>query len=251
MKTRFVIVGAPRTGSTLLVKTLNSLHGVCCHGELLGEDQVRGYEDGVDLLTISEKQRMNRVQTLLQARNSDPTGFIERALDAEGTAVGFKALYNALLSPRWREVVRWLLSLDDIRFVHLRRNNHVRRFVSEQILLQGGPNHSAAGGRSELSIRIHVDIDQFLQRSSELEAQAAQISALLSGQDVLESSYEALAADTAATVRQVCHFLGLDDIASDIQPALRKVGAADLRDTVSNFQELLDHPATRDWALAN
>ena len=37
MSTRFVIVGAARTGSTLLVRTLNSIDGVCCHGELLAQ----------------------------------------------------------------------------------------------------------------------------------------------------------------------------------------------------------------------
>ena len=53
----FVIVGAPRTGSTLLVKTLNSLAGVCCHGELLGSQNVRGYEDGFDLVNASKSER--------------------------------------------------------------------------------------------------------------------------------------------------------------------------------------------------
>ena len=56
MSVKFVIVGAPRTGSTLLVKTLNSLDGVCCHGELLNVPMVRGYEDGFDLLTASGRR---------------------------------------------------------------------------------------------------------------------------------------------------------------------------------------------------
>ncbi len=38
---------------------------------------------------------------------------------------------------------------------------------------------------------------------------------------------------------------------SDIKPALQKVGAANLSDSVSNYQELLDHPATRALALAD
>jgi LPS sulfotransferase NodH len=251
LKTKFVIVGAPRTGSTLLVRTLNTLDGVRCHGELLGDDQVRGYEDGVDLANISQDERKSRVQRLLEERNSDPVGFIDRALDANSTAAGFKALYSAFLNPRWSEVRHWLQGLDNIRFIHLTRTNGVRRFVSEQILLQGGPNHSGAGGRSEVPIKIHFDIDAFLRRSVELEAQAAEITALLSEQDVLQTNYETLAADTPAAVKAVCHFLKLDTIASNIEPALNKVGATDLRDSVSNYQELLDHPATRALALTD
>tara|TARA_R110002049_G_scaffold152916_5_gene317085 strand:- start:1755 stop:2495 length:741 start_codon:yes stop_codon:yes gene_type:complete len=246
-----VIVGAPRTGSTLLVKTLNTLDGVCCHGELLGEDQVRGYEDGIDLINISQQARKSRVERLLQERNEDPVGFITRALHTDGSAAGFKALYSAYLNPRWSAVMDWLQRLGDVRYIHLTRSNSLRRFVSEQILLQGGPNHSGAGGRSDVPMKIHFDIDLYLSRTRELAAQAAEIDALLSQQRVLPLSYEALAADTSAAVKQVCLFLGLDTVASSIEPALRKVGAADLRDSVTNYQQLLDHPATRELALAD
>jgi LPS sulfotransferase NodH len=251
MSTKFVIVGAPRTGSTLLVKTLNSLPGVSCHGELLGRDQVRGYEDGIDLISISLHEREARLKRLLQKRNSDPVGFIDEALSARGVATGFKALYSEFLNPGWREVIGPLRNRDNIRFIHLIRKNSLRRFVSEQILRQGGPNHSGAGGRSEIPIKIHFDIDLYLRRSAELEVQASEIEAMLSGQQVLQITYEVLAAETATTVEQVCHFLGLDIVSSDIEPALKKVGATDLQDSVSNYQELLDHPATRVLAFAN
>ena len=251
MSTKFVIVGAPRTGSTLLVKTLNSLEGVLCHGELLGQDQVRGYEDGADLINMSQHERVARLQRLLQERNSDPVGFIDRALSAPGTTNGFKALYNAFLDPEWGEVIRSLQHMDNIRFIHLTRKNGLRRFVSEQILLQGGPNHSAAGGRSEVPIKIHFDIELFERRSAELEGQASEIAARLSRQNVMTINYEALAADTTATVAQASHFLGLNFVAADIEPALKKVGATDLQDSVINYQELLDHPATRALALAD
>jgi LPS sulfotransferase NodH len=251
MRTKFVIVGAPRTGSTLLVRTLNSLNGLCCHGELLGEDNVRGYEDGVDLVNISRAEREARSRRLLEDRNSNPVAFIEQALALDYPATGFKALYNAFLNPRWREVITFLQGLAGIQFIHLTRSNDLRRFISEQILLQGGPNHSAAGGKSDVSIKVHIDIDLFLQRRADLQRQANELAVLLSRQQVLEISYEELAADTAVTVGQVCNFLGVDIAKSQIRPALNKVGAADLRDSVSNYQELLDHASTRELALAN
>lgn len=251
MSTKFVIVGAPRTGSTLLVKTLNSLSGVCCHGELLGQHHVRGYEDGFDLIYTSKQERESRMQRLLEARDNDPVGFIDRALGTNDVTTGFKALYNAFLNPRWSDVIRYLQDLDNIRFIHLTRKNSLRRFVSEQILMHGGPNHSGAGGKSQVPIHVHFDIDLFLRRSAELAAQANELAALLSQYNVLDVNYELLAADTPAAVAQVCHFLGLDIVSSDIEPALKKVGATDLKDSVSNYQELLDHPATRKLAFAD
>jgi LPS sulfotransferase NodH len=250
MTTKFVIVGAPRTGSTLLVRTLNQLDGVCCHGEILGDDHVRGFEDGVDLVAMSHQERAARLERLLLERDSDPVGFVDRALEMGRAATGFKALYSALLNPRWRDVLTRLQGMDDLRFIHLTRTNGLRRFISEQILLQGGPNHSGPGGKSEVAMQVHVDIDLFERRSAELAAQARQIDALLCGQPVLPITYEALSADTVATVAQACRFLGLDTAASAITPALQKVGATDLWHSVSNYQELLDHPATRALALA-
>ena len=227
MPISFVIVGAPRTGSTLLVKTLNSLPGVCCHGELLGSQNVRGYEDGFDLVNASKSEREERLQRLLLERDSDPVGFMQRALSSDNTACGFKALYSAFLKPQWNDARTWLLALPDIRFIHLTRKNTLRRFVSEQIFLNGGPNHSGAGGRSETPIKIHIDIGAFETRSAEIE----------------------LSTHTASTLARVCQFLALDDAPPNIEPALKKVGAAHLKDSVSNFQELRDNKATRDLAL--
>lgn len=251
MSNRFVIVGAPRTGSTLLVKTLNTLDGVLCHGELLGPENVRGYEDGFDLENASKQARDARIQRLLKERNGDPVEFIDRALKQNEEAVGFKALYSAFLNPRWQDVVASLLRTPATRFIHLRRGNSLRRYVSEQILLAGGPNHSGAGGRADVALQVRIEIDAFLQRAAELESQAQAVSALLSQQPVLDLSYEELSSDTAGTVSRVAAFLGLGTAHVNARPALTKVGAADLRVTVSNYQELLEHPATRALLLAD
>jgi LPS sulfotransferase NodH len=251
MSTEFVVLGAPRTGSTLLVRTLNSLEGVRCHGELLGPDKVRGYEDGFDLVNASQSERKEREQRLLQERQSDPLAFIQKALAGSNTATGLKIIYTQFLTPGWRDVVEYLLTTAEIKFIHLTRQNLLRRYVSEQIAHAGGPIHSGAGGRSEVPMKIHVDVDAFLQRSTEIEAEASQLAALLSSQQLLEITYEELAADTPATIGRIAQFLGVDIDHVAVEPALKKVGAADLGDAVSNYQELLENPATRPLALAD
>jgi len=250
MSKKFVIVGAPRTGSTLLVRTLNSLEGICCHGELLA-DFVRGYEDGFDPLTASKSERDDRASRLLQQRDQNPENFILNALNTENTATGFKALYSSLTNPRWREVTQSLLAMPDIKFIHLTRHNSLRRFVSEQIMQSGGPNHSGAGGKSEKRIKVHIDIDTYRRNTAEIEAERRQVTLRLPEKNLMDISYEQLSADTVATVTAVCQFLGLDTRPSEIKPALNKVGAADLRDSVSNYQDLLDNTATRALALAD
>ena len=132
-----------------------------------------------------------------------------------------------------------------------RSHNSLRRYVSERVSEEGGPIHSAAGGRSEVEVRVNIDIPTFLKRASLLEAEGKQVDAMLSGRKVYPLSYEELATDLSSTVAGVCQFLGLDTRPADIVPALRKVGADDLRDAVTNYDELLRNAATREMALAD
>lgn len=250
MSNKFVIVGAARTGSTLLVRTLNTVEGVCCHGELLA-DKVRGLQDGFDPLKATQQERDERAQRLLQQREQNPRDFIYSALDTGDTVTGFKALYSDLLDPRWQAVNKSLLDMPGIRFIHLVRRNSLRRFISQKILQSGGPNHSAAGGNSDKKIKVHIDIGEYLESTAQVEEEGRGFLALLGDRPVLEVSYEQLASDTAGTVADVCRFLGVASVPTGIEPALQKVGAADLRESVSNFDELLDNPATRELALAN
>ena len=104
---------------------------------------------------------------------------------------------------------------------------------------------------SSATLDLSFDVDAYLTNTAEVEAEGRQVISLFSEKALLDISYEELSADTPATVATVCQFLGLDIAASDINPALKKVGAADLSDSVSNYQELLDNPVTRTLSLAD
>ncbi len=251
MSVTFIIVGAPRTGSTLLVKTLNSLDGVRCHGELLLPTIVRGYEDGFVPQLSSQAERDGRARRLLDIRERDPVGFVHNALNMGDIACGCKILYEEFLQSRWSAVTQSLLASQDIRFVHLVRENSLRRYISMQRLMAGGPIHSGPGGGGDHRIKVQVDIDDFLVTSKALEEQARAVSTLVSQHAVLRVSYESLSSDIPATVTEICRFLNIDIDPAHIVPALHKVGSQDLRLTVSNFQDLIDHEATRDMALSD
>jgi len=251
MSVNFIIVGAARTGSTLLVRTLNSLESVVCHGEILNPENVRGYEDGFALEQASKEERDARLRRLAERRDADCLGFIEEALSGPHLAIGFKALYSALLAPRWQDTTAALLAREDLRFIHLRRRNGLRRFVSEVIMRAGGPIHSGAGGRGDRKLQVEIDIEAFKHADAEVAAQGAQVDALLSGRQVLPLLYEDLAADTGNAVAQVLDFLGVPAPAAPVEARLNKVGAQDLREVVENFSALLDDAATRELALSD
>ena len=251
MSTKFVIVGAARTGSTLLVKTLDSIDGVLCHGELLNNDGVRGYADGFDAFTATPQARKLRSETLDKARQANQAGFIASALDRESTATGFKALYSAFFDPRWAPSVEYLLSDGGIKFVHLVRHNDLRRYISEQILNAGGTNHSAVGGRSNRSVTVEIDVRAFTASHDAILREIDHTRRLLANHTVLELRYEDLSAAPGQVIAQTCEYLGITIDPASVEPALQKVGAPDLRDSVSNYDELMANSATRAMLLSH
>jgi LPS sulfotransferase NodH len=248
MNTKFIIVGAPRTGSTLLVKTLNSINGILCHGELL-QDKVRGFEDGFEPINSTQTQRDERMQRLVAQRTDDPVGFVQRALDSLPQACGMKVLYAAFLNPVWAPVLEYINSLDNLHYIHIKRSNTLRRYISESIMRAGGPIHSGIGGRSERATSVHVDIDAFLKSQGVVGEQDARVISSMADKPVLDVFYEQLSSDPKGTIAGVCRYIGLDIDASVIKPALQKVGASELRDVVSNYDELIAHEGTRELLL--
>lgn len=251
MSTRFVIVGAARTGSTMLVRTLDGLAGVRCHGELLNPDGVRGYADGFDAFAATPQERKARADQLDGARSADPAAFVRDALAGDAAVNGFKALYSAFLDPHWSPAIDDLRGDPGVKFVHLVRHNELRRYVSEQILHSGGTNHSAVGGRSNRSVRVTVDIDAFCRSRDATRDERERARQLMAGHDVLEVGYEDMSGQPGEVIAGICAFLGVVVDPAAIEPALRKVGASDLRESVHNYDELLAHEATRDFILGS
>ncbi|GAB3288500.1 Stf0 family sulfotransferase [Parahaliea aestuarii] len=244
----FIIVGAPRTGSTLLVRTLNSIPGICCHGELLNAGKVVGYVDDFDTINASETERKAHRERLTRWRDSDPEGFLDAALKADSVA-GLKLLYGAILHPRWRETVDSLLAGSRLKIIHLRRRNRLRRYLSEQVMKTTGATHSGLGGGANRFKRnkLHIDVQAFQRSESTIEQQAKKVSALCSSQPTLEVDYENLAQDFDSEIRRVTEFLGVDIGSGSIRPALEKIGANDLREAISNYAELAANPLTQAY----
>src|SRR5262245_61558777 len=124
--TRFIILCAARTGSTMLRHMLNSHPVVRCHGEVMtgrSLDALAGLDQSGD---------ESSTRTLTELRRSDPERFLEECVLDPGPAraVGFKIKYEELLRREYAWLLEWLKSRRDIRVIHLRRENRLKRLIS-------------------------------------------------------------------------------------------------------------------------
>ena len=249
MAIKFFILSAPRTGSTLLVRTLNSIDGICCHGELFLPGQVRGLRDDFDPFAATPEQRKARAGKLLDARNADAANFLALALDRPEPAVGLKIIYEDFLQARWQAAFAGAIADTDTRFIHLQRHNALRRYVSEQVMHAGGAIHSDMGGGKDRKVRVEISPEAFSARCQQLEQEVRAVQSKIAARPVLDIYYEDLSDNLPSTIKNVCDFLQLPKIPRSIEPGLQKVGQDDLSESVLNYQEMLENPATRPFAL--
>ena len=112
---RFVLIGAPRTGSTLLVQLLNSSPQVKCHYELFNKNELR--VDGV-----------NRDSEMAE-RDADPAGFVDKIIGETSEEVfGFK-----IFDGHNEELLQDLIRDDSWTKIVLNRRNFLSIFSSRLI----------------------------------------------------------------------------------------------------------------------
>jgi len=93
---KFVILSYPRTGSTFLVKALNSCTKIICHSEIFHPDREafdRSFLNDNVLLPLSiidKLQNKTSLDKLASMRKRKPVKFLEHIFNQKAEAIGFK-----------------------------------------------------------------------------------------------------------------------------------------------------------------
>lgn len=131
---KFVLIGAPRTGSTLLVQLLNSSPVIKCHYELYNQNELN--IDGVDR------------SAEIPERNANPTAFLDKIVaetNPRAEAVGFK-----IFDGHNEELMQELIRRDDWKKLVLNRRNFLSiyssRLISQKKELWSAPTEDGKRG---------------------------------------------------------------------------------------------------------
>lgn len=218
---RFVIFAAPRTGSNLLCSLLNAHPEVLCHHGLFNPGGVHWARD-------------RHGSGGMAARDSNPVAFLDSvwASGGDARAIGFK-----MNRDENDDVADALLHDPAIRKILLKRRNRVRTYVSEEIARLTGVWESYDEPAEAAIPALRVEADDLLRHSALNAAYYAALESSLrkTGQDWLETDYEALA--DRDEMARILAFLGIEAQAA-LPAASYKRGPADLGAVVANFEEL-------------
>lgn len=241
---RFMILGQARCGSNLLRTLLNSHPNVRLNGELFSVSGIR--------------KRPACQADPISYLNNEVFGVPGRQVDA----VGFKLFYYHLqqhdgfndYSVFNPTVVKRILALRShiandyaVSILHLTRRNLLRTIVSRElaILKNEWVKRKDGAGPAESQTLI-LSPSQLESQFCEMREWENEVNQLYRHHRILNIEYETLVANTADVMSEVQAFLGLKG--QILKSKLKKQNTRNLRDTITNYDELLERFASTEWS---
>lgn len=229
----FVVVGAERTGSNLLVGVLDAQPGITCIDELWNP---RFVDAGT--LPWLEPPPADR-EHLLHLRTADPARLHTRLLvdgAARGaTAVGFKLLYfHGLAEPR---IVDHLAGDRAVRVIHLLRQDRLRRFLSHAISAANDDWYrSATSADTGPPPPQLLDVVAMVEDFAAIELQEQRFRAVFRHHRTIELDYDHFSSDLGGTTRRLGELFGVP--LSPPVARTRKTGGQALARAIANLSEV-------------
>ena len=244
----FLILATARTGSTMLESMLNSHPDAIVGGELLNHVLIEQSGEIYWPRKSTHHERVKNDERLKRLRSEDPVGFLSAIADlarSENYRVfGFKLLYDH--GQQCAPAVEYLANLPELRIVHLKRRNQLKRIISLHRAMQTGKWMTVRGEGSRERKPMTLDFDQCLFEMRAAAKVERQYDRFFLRQDRLEIWYEDMIGNPVVWGRRVQDFLGLESRELDAKTV--KTGGGTLRDSIANYDELKSKFASTEWS---
>lgn len=238
-RVRAVILTTQRTGSTFLVASLASHPQVECASEILNGDPYP-----LAPMYRGTFRQAAKVLRILGSGAWMPARHMERFYRGNTAKVRcFKIMYNQLARPFAR---RYLVRNEDVRVIHLRRENLLKVHVST--LLMSKRQIVQARGPVD-RVWTEVDPARAITAMRKARSEYEAYDRAFSRHPLLHLTYETLIDGQGlqeGVRQQICQFLGVDQLPMGSQ--IMKINPESLRDMVTNYDELAEAVTRSEFA---
>lgn len=224
---RFIVLAHQRSGSSMVIATLNKHAEIVAFGELFVKRRIGYFVPGFN----------GQSKALRYLRNTDPVRFLEEhafsSFPDRIKAVGFKLfpdhLDNQQAAPLWK----WLEKNKGVKIIFLTRENLLDVYCSLIIANKTGNfGYSEESGKHKITINIEHAEKEFEKRISYMQEARAK----LNEHQVLDLSYETLTKNIPASFERLQSFIGVDQFKLDVPT--RKQETRPLSEIIENYGEL-------------
>jgi hypothetical protein len=224
------MVCAARTGSTMLRWMLDSHPDICCHGEVFGS--------GINLVGINKKLNPPIYQMLNEIKDQKPVRFLFDFVLYPGSykAVGVKIKYEELGLPKWKAVFNAVVADRSIRIIHLTRENHLKRYISNYIATHiTYVNVIFDEGQQPVVQPVTLSPELCIEDIIATEKAENKFREYFKNHRVFDISYEQLIDIKDKKLNDLQHFLGVTP--TKLQIKTKKVISDNLKDLLANYSD--------------
>ena len=250
----FIVFGGQRSGSTLVASRLNSHPSIVCHEEVLlpsvdSEPSLREW-----LITNRRPQWMRMVPS---TRESFLNSIADSDLGPGIDVIGMKIMYDQIsLWPKLSylfpaagrasedvRLLRWLKN-NQVLVIHTLRRNHLKMLTSHALAARTGRFHSRDASKTAAPPEISLPLRGLMMRLQRIESAEKVARAAIKGLPTVEVWYEDYVGLQSREIEtQLCAALGQQIPEAGLTSSLAKVGGGNLRDTLTNYDEVARHLA--------
>lgn len=228
--TRFIVLTKSRTGSNLLVNSMQMHPEMKVFGEIF-----RGGADAAVKAAI-----LNSVEDYLQ-------GQIFKHYGREIKAVGFKIFYKHPVYDHTGKVWQYLQSMDDLKVIHLRRENILKALVSMKIAKKTDIWKESNDSKDMVDKQVTLTVDECREYFDQTRKWEEGAIDRFADNHLLELTYEELTSDYPEQMRIVQKFLNVEPI--ELQPKTAKQNPEALSKLIVNYHELKMHFSGTEWEV--
>ncbi len=233
--TKFVVFTTPRTGSSLLVKTLDKHPEIFCAGELfffkgdIYHNESRYHFWRFSFLNNKINYLINYPKLFLTL-----TGFLNRfyASDSELQAKGFKLMH---FQTYYIPGIFDYLKKNNIKVIVLIRKNVLRNTLSDLRARTTRVYHNDHEGQVAVIPKFKVDIDELGKKMKQIEGFDKQLEVSTSNLNRKIVYYEDFE-NWEKTISDILNYLNVTNI--PLPPASKKLNPDKLEDMIENFGEI-------------
>jgi LPS sulfotransferase NodH len=206
----FIILGRPRTGSTLLQALLNSHSHLRVFGELFALYNLPGWGiepalKSPDTIALIQSDPVKFLEQYLF--NSLPRRLIASPFKPHLRAVGFKLFYDQAHEAPWQVVWSWAKDRKDLKIIHIKRRNILKSHLSQRRAQVSRSWISTSVGEPAPSLRLYLDYEECLHAFNYTREQETLCDSTFCGHPKIDVIYENLSSDWKEEVDRVQEFL--------------------------------------------
>ncbi len=238
---KFVIITLPRSGSTVLVKSLDTHPQIFCAGELFyfpgniyhTECQFPFWR--LRFLPNKINYLINIPRVLVRLNKFMDDFYLPKSKTGV-KAIGFKMMYQHIL---YMPGIMHYLEKNRVKVILLTRKDILRNVLSDMKARESGIYHNESGNQQPMSKKFHVNLQALNEKIKETQMWANKLEVVAKNLETLNIDYADLE-NWDSIMEKIQTFLGVEY--RQLTQASRRLNPTALHDMVENFEEL------KNWA---